>query len=51
MAYPDADILVMGEEGIVRTEYRNTEHYQITKSFMNNPDGMLKQLLGSPQKN
>ncbi len=48
MAFPDADILVLGEEGIVKTDYKDTEHYQITKSFINNPDGMLQQLLASP---
>lgn len=45
MAYPDADILVLGENGIVKTEYKETEHYTVMKSFISNPEGMLKQLL------
>lgn len=45
MAYPDADIVVFGEQGMVNTAYEDTEHYQITKSFMNNHEGMLRELL------
>jgi predicted ATPase len=45
MAYPDADIYVLGDNGIVKTSYEDTDHYQITKSFVNDPDGMLQKLL------
>jgi len=45
MAYPEADILVLGENGIEKTHYEETEHYQVMKSFINNRDGMLKELL------
>jgi len=45
MAYPDADILVLGENGIEKANYEETEHYQVMKSFINNRGGMLKQLL------
>lgn len=45
MAYPDAEILVLGEEGIVSTEYKDTEHFQVMKSFINNPESMIRQLL------
>ena len=48
MAYPDADILVLDETGIMKTEYTDTEHFRVMKSFINNPDGMLKELLNSP---
>lgn len=48
MAYPEADILVLSEDGIVKTGYKETEHYRVMKSFMSNPEGMLQQLLASP---
>ena len=47
MAYPEADILVLGENGITRTDYEDTEHYQVTKSFLANREGMLRQLFAS----
>jgi len=45
MAYPDADIFVMGEQGIVKTDYEETEHYQVMKSFMGNRERLLDLLL------
>ena len=47
MAYPEADILVLGENGLEKTAYEDTEHYQVTKSFMVNRERMLRQLLSS----
>lgn len=41
MAYPDAEILLLGEHGIQSVSYEDTEHYQITRSFMENPKRML----------
>lgn len=34
MAYPDAEILRFSEDGITPVAYRQTEHYQITKQFL-----------------
>lgn len=45
MAYPEADILVLTEHGLLKTHYEDTEHYQVTRSFMNNRDSMLRQLI------
>ena len=45
MAYPGAEILLLGEGPIHPVEYRETEHYQITKSFLDNPERMLRILL------
>lgn len=45
LAYPGAQIYVLSEAGIVPTSYRETEHYQLTKQFLNNPDKMLRYLL------
>ncbi|MGB0578731.1 MAG: AAA family ATPase [Limisphaerales bacterium] len=46
LAYPDAWIFEFSESGIQRVEYRDTEHYQVTQSFLDNPDRMLDILLG-----
>ena len=45
MSYPDAWIYQFGPEGIVRINYEDTEHYQITRGFMRDHKGMLKRLL------
>ena len=42
MAYPDAEILSLSEEGICPIDYRQTEHYQITKRFLESPERMMK---------
>lgn len=44
MAYPGAEVLNLTEEGIRSVSYRETEHYQITRQFLNNPDQMCKYL-------
>lgn len=45
MAYPDAWIYQFTESGVVRVAYEETEHYQVTRSFMMNPQRMLKSLM------
>jgi predicted ATPase len=47
MAYPDAWIYQFGPAGIQRIDYEDTEHYQITRSFMHDPKIMMKRLLRS----
>ena len=37
MAYPDARIYVLSEEGIKVTPYQETEHYLVTRGFLANP--------------
>ena len=44
MAYPDSYIYEI-KDGINRVQYEETEHYQITKAFVNNTAGMLKELM------
>lgn len=41
LAYPGADIYVFGDGGMVKTPYRETEHYSLTRSFLNNPERVL----------
>ena len=45
MAFPHADVLEFSAEGIQKVDYRNTEHYQVTKRFLDNPEVMLNYLL------
>lgn len=45
MAYPDADIIELTSDGFVHKKFYETEHYIVTKEFLNNPDKMLKLLL------
>jgi predicted ATPase len=44
MAYPDAWIYQCTNDGVVRVAYEDTEHYQITRSFISNPERMLRTL-------
>ncbi|MDP4109249.1 MAG: AAA family ATPase [Bacillota bacterium] len=45
LAYPDADIFVLSEDDIRLTPYEETEHYVLTREFLNNPRKILKHLL------
>ena len=45
MAYPEAEIYTLNEDGYTKMSYKETEHYQITKAFLNAPDRMLNILL------
>lgn len=44
MAFPNALIYEITEDGIKKTNYKDTEHYQITRRFLENPERMLKYL-------
>ena len=45
MTLPGAEILEFSQDGIKKTRYQDTEHFQITKSFLANPEKMLHYLL------
>lgn len=45
MAYPKAEIIKLSSDGIEKTAYTETEHYKITKQFLDNPDRMIRYLL------
>ncbi|MEP7157729.1 MAG: AAA family ATPase [Betaproteobacteria bacterium] len=45
MAYPDAFIYQFSRDGIARVAYEDTEHFQVTRDFLANPQRMLKILL------
>lgn len=45
ITYPNAQIYVLTEHGITLTPYWQTEHYIVTKRFLENPETMLRYLL------
>ena len=45
MTLPGARIYQLSDNGIERVSYKDTEHYQITKRFLEDPERMLSYLL------
>jgi len=45
MAYPDAQIFLLGGDTIRTVAYAETEHFTVTRDFLNNRDRMLQALL------
>ena len=45
MAFPGARIYLLDQAGIRPVEYRETEHYQLTRRFLDDPERMLRYLL------
>ena len=45
MAYPDAWIYQLGPHGLERVEYEETEHFAITRNFLNRHQDIVRQLL------
>lgn len=46
LAYPRAKILLFDETGISHVDYEDTEHYAVTRDFLNHYPRRLQQLLG-----
>lgn len=46
MAYPDARIYELNDDGIRETTWRETDHYRITKGFLAHPQAFLRHLVG-----
>ena len=44
MAFPGAEVLELSDEGIKSISYKDTEHYIITKRFLDAPERMLGEL-------
>jgi predicted ATPase len=44
MAYPNARIYRLGSNGIEHVAYEDTEHYRITRDFLNSPERYFKTL-------
>jgi predicted ATPase len=45
MAYPNATIYLLSDNGIETVEYEDTEHVRVTRAFLNRTDKMLDDLL------
>lgn len=41
MAFPGADVIKIDEEGFSHVDYRDTEHYQVMRRFLEDPERML----------
>lgn len=46
MTFPDAEVLEITEEGIKSVNYKDTDHYIVTKQFMDAPEKIIEELLG-----
>jgi predicted ATPase len=46
MAYPRADIFMLEDGPPYLIDYRDTEHYTVTRAFLTRTDSMLAQILG-----
>jgi predicted ATPase len=49
MAYPKALIYRLAANGIERVAYQDTEHYRITRDFLNSPERYFKSLFGKTE--
>jgi predicted ATPase len=45
MTFPGAQVLELSEDGIREVAYDQTEHFRLTKQFLNAPERMLRALL------
>ena len=45
MAYPDAWIYQIGRHGLERVRYEDTEHFEVTRNFLNHHTEMIRRLL------
>ena len=48
LALPNAEILLIEDGAIRRTEWAALEHVRVTRAFLNNPDRVLKRLSPAP---
>jgi predicted ATPase len=46
LSYPNARILLFDDRGITEIAYEDTEHYAVTRDFLNHYERRLDQLLG-----
>ncbi len=49
LSYPHARIYEFGEHGLRETRYEDTEHFRITRDFLNRHERMLEILLGEEE--
>lgn len=44
LCYPGADIFSFTDDGLEKVRYEETEHYQLTRSFLENPENYFRHL-------
>lgn len=44
MAYPNATIYLLSESGISEVNYEETEHFSLTRDFLNNREQYFREL-------
>ena len=44
MAFPGAQIFSLDQSGVSEVQYTDTEHYCITRAFLQNPERMLSDI-------
>ena len=49
MAFPNAEVLELTENGIVSKPYTETEHYKISKTFFDDPDRLISLVLNDKE--
>ncbi|WP_319381273.1 AAA family ATPase [Thiomicrorhabdus sp.] len=49
LAYPGALIYQIDQSGIYPIRYEDTEHYEVTKAFLNHPQPMLRELFSESE--
>ena len=47
MSYPQAKILSLSDSGLKQVQYEETDHFQVTKDFLNRHETMLRYLMES----
>lgn len=50
LGYPEATIFSFDEESIEEVDYESTDHYQITKYFLDNRERFLRELLSDEER-
>jgi predicted ATPase len=50
LAYPGARIYCLDRDGIHLTRYQDTEHYAVTRAFLQDHDAMLKRLFADAEE-
>ena len=45
MSLPNSEIFEISDDGIISVNYKNTQHYQVTRSFLENPDKFFHYIL------
>ncbi len=49
LAYPSAKIMVFDQAGLSEVAYEDTEHYAVTRDFLNHYQRRIEQLLGDDE--